>query len=615
VWRRNGDTWSQISTVTPAFGDDPWAKPAHYETIHTGDVDGDGRAELLARDYPAFTTDAEKKAYAALGELLLGRAADFRESTYASPSETITEATLLSYRTRLAERCQPVALRVGLPEPPRYADCNPPAGSRVDPAAWTNVSNQIIAELWGAGGVVAHFTALDTIQTKLFQDQQGSLPALDAALKLPPDVPDRAPTFIKLVKAGIEVMTDIAQLTPIGDKYKKTIRAIALTAHALGAVGEGLGLKSTPDPPQTYAKITAEVARIQQRERDVTEAQRRYVLADYGLMMSVGALVNGRLWTLDTTAMLSAGRQSFATWAYQLYTPAFWKRYEVSSCSSLPPLQHCDPPTGPNVRKTTPGGANFVAILSNTSSCTRLFVLSCTWVPPGEVGDRTWGAISEECRYDSTPGSTNAWRYGCNLGANPADLLDQKNGWQYSTTACKLRDITICKDVGALDHGEARVGPEGQAEVQISASAPDPGGGTVPARATVTLERIAYEEDGEQELVESPNGLPLAPIELDHVAGGNPHLGRFKAPARPQETRVTATLATERGTLHLRLHVRDARLQAPDTCGGSGGRVPLETLVYITYPGGRRASEPFAATWTCRSSGHHELTALTAARR
>src|SRR5262249_22535198 len=151
--------------------DDPWAKPAHYETIHTGDVDGDGSAELLARgvfgmrtftwdpnantfqrprpygDYPAFTSDAEKKAYSALGELLLGRAADFRLATYASPSETISEATLLSYRTRLAERCQPVALRAGgLPEPPRYADCNPPAGSGVDPAAWTNVSNQIIAE-------------------------------------------------------------------------------------------------------------------------------------------------------------------------------------------------------------------------------------------------------------------------------------------------------------------------------------------------------------------------------------------------------------------------------------------------------------------------------------
>ena len=68
----------------------------------------------------------------------------------------------------------------------------------------------------------------------------------------------------------------------MGDNYKKAVRAVALTAHALGAVADGLGLKPTPDPPQTYAKITDEVARMQQRQRDITEAQRRYVLADPG---------------------------------------------------------------------------------------------------------------------------------------------------------------------------------------------------------------------------------------------------------------------------------------------------------------------------------------------
>ena len=47
----------------------------------------------------------------------------------------------------------------------------------------------IIAELWAASGVVAHFSVLDGIQTKLFQDQQGMLPALDAELALPPNLP------------------------------------------------------------------------------------------------------------------------------------------------------------------------------------------------------------------------------------------------------------------------------------------------------------------------------------------------------------------------------------------------------------------------------------------
>jgi hypothetical protein len=63
--------------------------------------------------------------------------------------------------------------------------------------------------------------------------------------------------------------------------------------------------------------------------------------------LTIGSLVNGRLMTLDTTAMLSAGRQSFATLgAYHLCTPVFWKRYAMTLCS--PPLGVvCEPPTGP----------------------------------------------------------------------------------------------------------------------------------------------------------------------------------------------------------------------------------------------------------------------------
>ena len=141
---------------------------------------------------------------------------------------------------------------------------------RVDPTAWTTVTNQIVAELYAAAGVVAHFTSLDTILTKLYQDQQGTLPALDAELKLPVDAPDRAPTFLNLIRSGLDVLGSIAQLTPIGEKYKQAVRAVALTSAALGAIIAGLGLKKTPDPAQTYAKITSEVAKMQQPQRDVT---------------------------------------------------------------------------------------------------------------------------------------------------------------------------------------------------------------------------------------------------------------------------------------------------------------------------------------------------------
>jgi hypothetical protein len=209
--------WVKLSTG-PGLAGPVWDQASHYDTIRLGDITGHGPEALVARgvfgvrtftwrdgafrrplpygDFPAFS-GADAAAYAEVTRLLLGREGDFRRLTYASPNEAITEATLNDYRARLAERCTPLAAKRAAGGPPQYADCRPPAGSDVDQAAWTAVSNQIIAELWAASGVVAHFTILDGIETKLFQDQQGTLPALDAELTLPPNPPDRAATYLK----------------------------------------------------------------------------------------------------------------------------------------------------------------------------------------------------------------------------------------------------------------------------------------------------------------------------------------------------------------------------------------------------------------------------------
>jgi hypothetical protein len=466
VWRLSGGTWTQLAKNAPQLVDDPWAQPQHYRTIRTGDIDGSGRSALLARgvygmrtftwnqqtgsferpvpyaQFPAFTGDDQAAAYTALGKFLLGRDTDFRKATYANPSESITEATLDRYRTQLSDRCTPLSAAVDLPEPPRFTDCSPPAGSDVSGEAWTAVSNQIIAELWAAAGSVAHFSTLDTIQTKLFQDQQGTFPAIDGALKLPPQSKSAAPTYLKLVKGGLELLGDflgatLPKLNPFVGK------SLAMTAHALGAVEAGLGLTTSPDPPQSYAAVTTKIATIQQRERDLIEAQRRYVLADYRLLMTIGSEVNGRVLTLDTTATLSAGRQSFARWIYQLYLPAFWDKFQVEFCrQSTLDGWYCQIPGGPNVRVKPgrPGYAptDFTAILPRQGSgCvgTR-FTVSCSWASPGELGNLLWQPLSKDCIYDPTPGSTAAWRYGCSIGANVNDMLDQRNGWQFPVTDC-----------------------------------------------------------------------------------------------------------------------------------------------------------------------------------
>ncbi|MGI8558960.1 MAG: FG-GAP repeat domain-containing protein [Solirubrobacteraceae bacterium] len=435
VWELEEGAWVRLSSG-PTLTGPVWAQASHYDTIRLGDINGNGHAALVVRgvfgmrtfiwydgafrrplpygDFPSFS-GAEAAAYAEVSRLLLDRAGDFRKETYASPQSAITEATLNGYRGRLAERCTPVAAAQAPTTPPRYTECRPPAGSGLEPAAWTAVSNQIIGELWAAAGVVAHFSILDHIETKLFQDQQGMLPALAADLTLPHDPPDRTPVFLKLIRGITDILSNVFQFFPAAKDYPRVLRSIAVTAQALGAVSDGLGLKPEPSPAQSYAKIIAEIPKIQQRERDITQAQRRYVLADYGLLSAIGAEVKGRLLTLDETAALSSGRHAFAVWATKLYLPVYWARYRAINCGRYRFSKHvyvCDVPHGTFVRvirhhqKLT----DFNAALVGSSGCKKLFLeTSCRWVSPeGATFTRVTTPLSKECRYDPAPGSIAA---------------------------------------------------------------------------------------------------------------------------------------------------------------------------------------------------------------
>lgn len=218
------------------------------------------------------------------------------------------------------------------------------------------------------------------------------------------------------------------------------------------------------------------MAKLQQRERDITQAQRRYVLADYGLLSTIGAEATGRLLTLDETPALSSGRQAFAIWVTKLYLPAYWRRYQVTGCA-LAFGYVCSVPSGSFVRVTGRNGmfTDFNAVLQGHSRC---------WIDFGEgpqpptcewhtVAGRTWSRVVDHvpstCRYDPTPGSVAAWRHGCPYGIPAAELIDGTNGWDLPVTRYAANRGT-CRDT-------------------LKAQ---------PSRAPVTLKRNGYQPPGAQ---------------------------------------------------------------------------------------------------------------------
>ena len=91
------------------------------------------------------------------------------------------------------------------------------------------------------------------------------------------------------------------------------------------------------------------------------------------------------------------------------------------------------------------GKTSFLAVLESSSGCVDNVGSQCHWhIPPGRVGELIWHHIPESCRYNPAPGSTAAWRYGCSVGFTPADLIDNRAGWNFATKYCDARYLGAC---------------------------------------------------------------------------------------------------------------------------------------------------------------------------
>lgn len=471
AWRYDPDTgWSTFGPGRPLIelSDPVWNDPGKYLTIQTADLDGDERAELLARgtfgvrtfawsemtpafvrprpysNFPTYNGD-EAAAYREVNEIL-----DIPDiiAVFTDGASPPRQATLLEYFDTLARNCTPAP--PDPPNPPSYSTCTPPAGSGVNPTAFTTVTNDVSAWLWAGQGVAQHHDDLHETLTTLFLNEQGTFPAIDGDFKIDGGVDKPAvPEYLALFDGVVDVVNDIVQLIPedeIAKDVVDAVRIVATTADALGAVADGLGLApAQPDtPPKAYEDVTTQLATYQQNTGDLIDAQRNYVLADPGLLMAVGSAVQTRALLIDQTAMLSSGRQRFNEWVYQTYLPVFWAQYEVSPCeTSVAHGWYCSPPAaGPYVSGGSGDGA-FTAVLGNGSTCTgHLFVEHCSWdVPTGELQNLIWDAVSESCTYDLTkPGTADVWRYGCSLGVPPGGALNDQDGWNLPVMTCSTQD-------------------------------------------------------------------------------------------------------------------------------------------------------------------------------
>ena len=615
----NDRVWNRLQPSTPlALAADPWlSRPEYYSTLQTGDVDGDGRDDVLARGpfgirtwfydrrgtggwerylpegYPAFATDGEQAAFSALTTLALTNRAIPDGATSVRDAWTSLYPPDPGYLTSLQSSLASIANCTGQApgDPPSYQACTPPAGSSGFTAAdWTAVVNQMLSESYAAGQVVALFAQLQRMRESLFIADRGDLPDLNEDLGLPG-------------AAGSTAQFSGMRLWDLTFGIAGALASTGSSAAAAAPLSVASSLVSAlpSSSPTAVSSFSATYAGLQDNFTQMANeidngmlVQSQQIREDAGLLGLVSQLRSGGTWALDANGIESAATQGFAIWAYETLMPTLYDRYQVTNCYDYfdGSQSLCEGvPAGPGV---VGGGVNFTTIGPRyvrppagppcTGGDPTDDPFDCKYVtPPSDLMDAIWGPITPDCTYQPGNPQTEWWTYGCSAGVD-ANTSIGSNSWGFTSLSGNFAP-TPPRGSSATAAGRARPGPV------IALSRPRQGrqrarrghaylrrDTTISRRvrlagATVTLKRLLFERGGEGELMRARGSQAPRQLRLRRTAPR-----RFTA-AKKGRPRVRLVLRrVGRGTrVNLTLRVSAAALRAPRVCHALPAATALDT--------------------------------------
>ena len=615
--------WTQLpANPSLALGSDPWlSHPEYYATIQVGDVDGDGRDDVVARGpsgirtwfynrrktggwerylpdgYPAFQTAGQQNAFTAL--TTLAKADNVIPQTAASVRDVWTgeSAPLSSDLTALlgtgSGALGTIAGCTGaLPgNPPQYQTCMLPANSSgFDAADWTAVVNEMLSEIYAASQVVAFFAQLDTMRESLFIAEGAELPAIGQDLGMQVAAGSTAQfNLLKFLSTSFGIMGSIS-----GFFDPAAGAPLSVAAYVLSAIPSGSPTAATSTFETTYAGLQDQFAQMITEMDKAMLVQSQQVREDGGLLGLVAELRSRGTWALDTSGVESAGSQGFALWAYQSLLTAISDRYRVTRCYDNSDGDHgqCSGPPGP-VRGIIGGGRAFIYAGHAYNKAAgdpcyydvdSLNPHVCVYYALADpILDRIWNPITArpECIYE--PGNAGTqWTFGCPVGDDILMSVGQ-NAWGFNSycgnffaSPCSRAAAVAAQArrrapivLGRPRHGRRRA-VRGRALLSAEITVPRSvrlGG------ATVRLDRLLFERRGRGELTRPRGSRAPRPLTLRRTGSG-----RFVAAARSGRPRARIVLRRiGNGRAVLSLAVGAQAFRAPRACHALPARIAIAT--------------------------------------
>jgi hypothetical protein len=629
AWTYDGgaNTWSQMP-ASPQLGlaEDPWSHhPEYYSTIRTGDVDGDGRDDVVARGpsgirtwfydrrgtggweryladgYDAFADGGPQNAFAALTTLAKNTGVIPRTATSVRDVWSKENAPQPSDLTTLKDGLVSIAnCSNPVPgNPPSYGACTPPSGSSGFSALqWRDVVNQMLAENYAASQVVAFFSELDQMRAKLFIAENAELPAIGQDLGLQAG----AATTAKYNFA--QLFSSIFGILGTFSSFANPLLGATLNAesYVLSAVPQSSST-ATSSFQTDYAGLQDQFAKMVTEIDKALAVQSQEVRQDAGLLLLVSQLRSSGAWDLDAIGIESAANQGFATWVYRTLIPELYDRYQVTNCYDN---YGSEGKCSSAVTKGTGvvgGGQSFTALgpnyVNDSYPCWDDFfdpnVCSYTKLPDDLV-NRIWGPLSSDCSYQ-TGSSQTAWTFGCSAGVDSKSSIVE-NSWGFGHHS---GDFTVYYEADCPPSGATKCAGD-----DASAAAPQLGSGppirlgrqrkhgarravraradlraktVIPrmrlAGATVRLGRLLFERRGLGELTRARGRRASRSLRLRRASSG-----RFTAASkgRPRVRIVLRRLPGRgRGRVALRLQMGAAAFDTPRACHALRASTAIDT--------------------------------------
>ncbi len=655
-----GKYWKPQSVDRPALADDLWANPAYYRTIQTARLVPKSKVRSLMARGPSgvrtwlWDTKTDRwvryQRYGTFKALdpdayddisfLLTIDQDIRSiygtSKFGTPENpNPTETNLRTYGGTLQDLC---GLNPEIDQP--YKLCPfptplPPRWKTVSQKAWSDAVNQINSEINAALEVLGYFKQVLGLQTSLFDYQNRAYGDITTDLKL--DQAKNVSTRVNYLELFEGILDILAEIPGLGEVF-------GVTGGALG-IADSASIEASGPPAfdTTAANLGDYLNTMQTKALIATGSHQKYVLGDGGLMATVGRLSESNVWTLNTDAAQSAGRQGFTKWVYQEYLPVLWDRWNVTNC--LIAAQHVDEDeycakNGPTmnsyvVRPRGGGNGNavdFDGLLPRQNACP--WYRRCEWASLqfqnfGDVADILTKPVTDACRQEWVPGAPamngQPATDGCALGIS----LPELESWKFRSYKCD--DYydggagTGCHTAQPTDvvAGDAAGLGSRRGKVNLAIVAPL-GRDLDLRRARITLGHLLHDGSGAGELVNRRPGRDLAPVTLRVKRGGRRHRARFETP-RGRRPRIRGTISVvtrkvrvRRGrgrktrrarktrlvrTLRVRLRVDRAHLDRPRNCGGNGTAHLGVHLLVRPRRGRRHAQVLGMEPWACMKGG------------